>query len=330
MVAQLVPGAKRPQIILSSAHGIFYFMIPDDPEKGNWPRVEITPDGYDEGIGVGDVDGDGLLDVSARYGKDGKSLAWWKNAGDGSGNWVKHAVGETAIEMDRDVMADINGDGRPDIVVTEENAWSGDSVYWFEQTGPRKNPSWLRHTVVKQFTTNSLDVADMNNDGAMDIITAEHRGTKKLAIWQNLDHGASWVEHIISTGRENHIGARVADLDGDGDLDIVGTAWDGYERLHLWRNDAILRLGGALTVGTPRITPAGGNGTGTWVVHITTETPQAVIRYTLDGSDPTTSSALYAEPLMVAGSVTLKARAFKGEMNDSAVAGATFTTTYHY
>jgi hypothetical protein len=330
MVAQLVPGSKRPQIILSSAHGIFYFMIPDYPEKGNWPRVEITPEGYDEGIGVGDVNGDGFLDISARYGKDGKSLAWWQNPGDGSGHWVKHPVGETTIEMDRDVMADINGDGRPDIVVTEEKAWSGDSVFWFEQAGPRENPSWLRHTLVTQFTTNSLDVADMNNDGSLDIVAAEHRGTKKLEIWENLGHGSSWVEHIISTGRENHIGARVADLDGDGDLDIVGTAWDGYQHLHLWRNNAILRLGGALTVATPMIAPAGGSGTAMWVVHITTETQHAIIRYTLDGNEPTTSSALYVEPLIIAGSVLLKARAFTSGMNDSEVAGATFATTYHY
>jgi len=54
-------------------------MIPDNPERGNWPRVEITSEGYDEGFGIGDIKGDGLLDISGRYGKDGKSLAWWQN-----------------------------------------------------------------------------------------------------------------------------------------------------------------------------------------------------------------------------------------------------------
>ena len=112
----------------------------------------------------------------------------------------------------------------------------------------------------------------MNNDGSPDVIAAEHRGAKRLEIWENVGHGASWIEHVVSTGRENHLGALVADLDGDGDLDIVGIAWDGYKFLHLWRNDAILRLGGALKVVTPVISPEGGIGPEMRLVHIATET----------------------------------------------------------
>ena len=62
----------------------------------------------------------------------------------------------------------------------------------------------------------------------------EHRDTRKLALWENVNHGASWVEHIVDTGKENHLGARVADLDGDGRLEILGIAWDTYPYLHLW------------------------------------------------------------------------------------------------
>jgi len=283
-------------------------MIPDNPERGNWPRVEITSEGYDEGLGIGDINGDGLLDISGRYGKDGKSLAWWQNPGNGSGNWTKHPVGTTRVEMDRNVMADLNGDGRPDIVVTEESDWNDDSVHWFENPSGPVSSNWVHHKLTTQFSTNSPDVRDMNNDGSPGVIAAEHRGAKRLEIWENVGHGASWIEHVVSTGRENHLGALVADLDGDGDLDIVGIAWDGYKFLHLWRNDAILRLGGALKVVTPVISPEGGIGPEMRLVHIATETPGATIRYTLDGSEPTTSSALYAEPLMVAGSASIKAR----------------------
>ena len=328
-LAKLLPREAKPQVVFSSGKGIFYFLIPPDPGEGAWPRVQITGEGYDEGVGVGDVNGDGWLDISARYGNDGKSVAWWQNSGTEAGNWTRHDVGRTEIEMDRNAVADLNGDGRPDIVVTEENIWSGDSVYWFEQ--PRESgAAWLPHKLVTQFTTNSLDLADMNNDGSPDIITAEHRGTKKLQVWQNVGGGTSWVEHVVSTGRENHLGARPVDLDGDGDLDLAGIAWDGYSFLHVWRNDAIRRLGGALSVATPAITPNGGKSDGPFTVKLATETPGAIIRYTLDGTEPTTSSASYLETLEVTGSCTLKARAFKAGMSDSAVATATFSTTYHY
>ena len=120
---------------------------------------------------------------------------------------MKHPLGTTVEWKDRTGAADFNGDGRPDIVVTEESVWKGDSVYWFENPSDPTFPNWPRHTLVTQFTTNSLDVADMNNDGRPDIITAEHRGTKKLQIWENLG-GGNFREHIISTGRENHLEAR--------------------------------------------------------------------------------------------------------------------------
>jgi hypothetical protein len=88
--------------------------------------------------------------------------------------------------------------------------------------------------VVTQFSTNSLDVADMDGDGDMDIVTGEHRGTRKLSIWKNGDRGSTWTEQIISAGKETHLGARLADLNADKRLEIIGIAWDTYPYLHLW------------------------------------------------------------------------------------------------
>jgi hypothetical protein len=39
--------------------------------------------------------------------------------------------------------------------------------------------------------------------------------------------------------KECHLGTQLIDLDGDGDLDLVGVAWDAYRFLHIWRNDAV-------------------------------------------------------------------------------------------
>ena len=80
-------------------------------------------------------------------------------------------------------------------------------------------------------------------------------------------------------------------------------------------------------VATPVITPNGGAFTAPVSVTIIDATSGATIRYTLDGSEPTSASTLYAAPFTVSASATVKARAFASGMSDSSVAAATFTIT---
>jgi hypothetical protein len=235
-LAQLEPGG-RPEIVLSTSGGLFYFRIPGKAGEGEWPRVRISAGASEEGFAAGDFDGDGSLDIAAA-GRDGRSLVWFRNPGNGAADWTAYAIGRTEQWCDRVAIADMNADGRPDVIVTEETPLKHAGVYWFEHPGDPKQ-AWRRHTVATQYTTNSMDVADMDGDGDPDIVTGEHRGTRKLAVWENLDRGARFAERLVSAGRESHLGARVFDLDGDGDLDILSIAWDSYPYLHLWRNDAV-------------------------------------------------------------------------------------------
>jgi alpha-tubulin suppressor-like RCC1 family protein len=84
----------------------------------------------------------------------------------------------------------------------------------------------------------------------------------------------------------------------------------------------VLGLG---SVATPTFSPAAGTYTQAQTVTIATTTAGAIIRYTLDGSDPTTVSPIFAAPLEVAATMTVKARAYKSEMSPSAVASAAYT-----
>lgn len=79
------------------------------------------------------------------------------------------------------------------------------------------------------------------------------------------------------------------------------------------------------TVATPVISPNGGSFTGPQNVAMSTTTTGAEIRYTLNGTDPTSASSLYTGPVGVTSSATVKARAYKTGMNPSAVASANFT-----
>ena len=81
-----------------------------------------------------------------------------------------------------------------------------------------------------------------------------------------------------------------------------------------------------LTVATPTFTPNGASGfTGTQSVTISCTTAGAKIYYTTDGTAPTTASTLYTTALSLTSTTTVKAIAVKADMNDSAIATATFT-----
>lgn len=81
-----------------------------------------------------------------------------------------------------------------------------------------------------------------------------------------------------------------------------------------------------LTVAVPVFSPAGGTYFSSQSVALSCSTDGATIRYTLDGSEPTSSSEIYSAPISVSsGTVKVKAKAFKSGMTDSDTASATYT-----
>lgn len=242
--AQIVPGGK-PELLIASGEGTYYLEIPAEPETGNWPKTRINSNATEEGIGVADIDGDGFLDIATpteTHDKNGKQqVAWYENPQDGSGDWPMHVVGVVETHADRIRLADLNDDGRADLVVTEERHPGKEpdaSLFWFEAPVDPVNGKWKRHLLVTQYSMNNLDVADMDRDGDADILVCEHKKLCRLQVWEN-DGKGQFTPHEIDRGKESHLGAQTVDLDGDGDLDIVSIPWDKWEYLHIWRNDAI-------------------------------------------------------------------------------------------
>jgi FG-GAP-like repeat len=244
MLGQLVAGGK-PEIILASGNGIHYLAIPDDPRGGLWPSIHIVSDPatMDEGIGVCDVDSDGDIDVviGKEFGENSFAIDWHENPGDASGDWPRYRLSTDTNTPDRIVCADFNGDDAVDVAVSEER-WPGKepnaALYWFEN--PKSaHKTWKRHWLMTTWSMNNLDAGDIDNDGDIDLVTNEHKGSEHpIYIFQN-DGKGSFEKHVIDKGKEMHLGARLYDLDSDGDLDIAGTGWDQFRFMHVWRNDTV-------------------------------------------------------------------------------------------
>ncbi len=79
---------------------------------------------------------------------------------------------------------------------------------------------------------------------------------------------------------------------------------------------------------TPAFNPPAGVYSGTQMVSITTTTPNATIRYTTDGSNPTeTSGIVYSGPITISATTVLNAIAYANGVADSSIALATYTIT---
>lgn len=232
---------KKNELVITG-EGIYSLSIPENPETELWPYTEIqekTSNG--EGLVAGDFDGDGDLDIASALidEKEGHAIYWWENL-DGSGKkWKKWFIGRTIHDADRFAVGDFNEDGKPDIAIFEERypgLEKDANLYWFENN---IREEWTRHQLFTAYTLNNLDAGDFDMDGKTDLITAEHLGPDlRLLFIRNLGN-TKFEDIVLDTGKENHLGTILKDLDNDGDLDIIGIAWFNYKNVHLWRNDII-------------------------------------------------------------------------------------------
>ncbi len=246
-IADILSGGKQ-EVLLAAEGGIFCAEIPKDPAVTKWDFKLIAESHSDEGIGIGDIDRDGDLDLafgdSKAAGEKAELLFWAENPGSIDQLWTKHLVSDEVEVVDRVELADLDGDGRLDIAIAEER-YPGEEPnsnmrVFLAGIDPLTDP-WEHRVVVTQWSMNNLDAMDMDQDGDVDLIINEHKGTEhKTEIYLN-DGLANFTPLLVGSGHEMHLGARCFDLDSDGDHEIIGVGWDHYQTLHLYRNDALKR-----------------------------------------------------------------------------------------
>ena len=228
-------GGELLQVALSwheGGQGLQQLTVPADPTSGTWAWDRISPISQDEEITAGDIDRDGDLDLLL-------GTRWLRNDGT---MWITLRISESGSAPDRNRLTDINSDGRLDAVVGYEAISVPGTLAWYEQ-GTTPTALWTEHIIAQPIGPMSLDVADMDLDGDLDVIVGEHNlvdpSHAALYIFENMDgQGASWNQQVVHIGDEHHDGAQVVDIDGDGDLDILSIGW-GHNQVLLYENKAL-------------------------------------------------------------------------------------------
>lgn len=202
----------------------------------------IAAEADDHGAGLGDINGDGRLDVVSKHG-------WYEAPPDRARDpWRFHHDFEIPFRASLPILVtDVNGDGLNDMIAGNGHGYGLD---WFEHRldGEEKR-TFTRHAVEEHYGNyHALALADVNGDGRVDLLTGKrlfgHDGRDEsewdplFLFWYDIQ-GGKFQRHVISfnhlqfyPGQENvneppqyapGTGMKITtgDLNGDGNLDIV-------------------------------------------------------------------------------------------------------------
>lgn len=175
-------------------------------------------------VATADFDGDGDLDVLSSFWAEppGEGKIIWNENLDGQGNFGNEIVIDLSAPTATTVIpVDLDNDADFDIVLVDRN---NDKIAWYENLNGLGNfgPQIIISTVLDWPIKGH--VADIDNDGFVDIIGAAYDGNQ-IGWFRNLNGTGSFSGmNLISSNVVNPRNIFAADLDMDGDLDIVSTS----------------------------------------------------------------------------------------------------------
>ncbi len=183
---------------------------------------------------AGDIDGVNGIDVitssDVTSPEDYKGLIFWPN--NGSGNFLTMITIGAWTFADA-ILADIDKDG--DIDVVASSTGTPGAIKWYENINGN-GTSWPEQEIDSAFpNATSIVAADLDNDGDLDILALGNpNDVYEIAIWENTDGNGSFASRkTLSRVFVNPTAVYTTDIEGDGDIDIIGT---GDSRILLWEN----------------------------------------------------------------------------------------------
>lgn len=257
---------------------------------------------FPRSVSASDIDNDGDPDVVSVSSGDEK-VAWYQNSnGDGSFNSQQlidtRVAGTAPFAV---AAADANGDGNNDIFVAN---FTADSVVWYENTDGLGNFAALQTITTTPNSPVAIAVGDIDGDNDVDVVSVS-QSDDLVAWYENTDGlGTYGALETISNASTAARDVELADINGDGLLDVIVVAFNSDEVIWFENTGTSPRFGAAQVINNAM--------NGPWTLHaadmdndndtdivVTSAFAQAV--YWFENTD---SLGSFSTPILIGDSVT--------------------------
>lgn len=203
-------------IALNGANEIAWYEN-DGNESFSWHSITTSAGGV-RAVYASDLDTDGDMDIlSASFASD--AIAWYEN--DGNQSFTAHMITTTAMGATALHVGDLDGDGDLDVLSASE---TDDTIAWYENDGAT-DPTFTAHTITTTADqAASVYAQDVDGDGDLDVVAASILDDTVAWFENNGAADPSFTQHAITITSDGARGVHAADVDGDGDMDVLAAA----------------------------------------------------------------------------------------------------------
>lgn len=183
--------------------------------------ITLAHDGMTYGVVLADFDSDGRLDIAVTDNEHDTVSVYLNTTGNGTVGFAAAKTFATGKGPFGIAVGDLDGDHKPDLVVTDIDA---DSVSVLLNTTSGDLSFAAHQDLVTGMRPYAVAVGDLNRDGTRDIVVANQTDNSISVLLQN---GGAWNPKIDVPVLGSPEGVALGDLDGDDALDVIVTSSSG-------------------------------------------------------------------------------------------------------